>query len=71
VLDAILYIKKIPDANIDAFCKRFLAIIKDFEDKEIKSLVRLALIYPPATRALLGAHIPVILTPPDISPILK
>ena len=29
--------------------------IKDFEDKEIKRLVRLALIYPPATRALLGA----------------
>ena len=55
VLDAIRYIKKIPDANIDASCKRFLAIIKDFEDKEIKRLVRLALIYPPATRALLGA----------------
>jgi hypothetical protein len=50
-----LFIKKIPDANIDASCKRFLAIIKDFEDKEIKRLVRLALIYPPATRALLGA----------------
>ena len=29
--------------------------IKDFKDKEIKRLVRLALIYPPATRALLGA----------------
>lgn len=55
VLDAIRYIKEIPDANIDASCKRFLAIIKDFEDKEIKRLVRLALIYPPATRALLGA----------------
>ena len=55
VLDAIRYIKKIPDANIDVSCKRFLAIIKDFEDKEIKRLVRLALIYPPATRALLGA----------------
>jgi hypothetical protein len=55
VLDAIRYIKKIPDANIDVSCKRFLAIIKDFEDKEIKRLVRLALIYPPATRALFGA----------------
>ena len=29
--------------------------IKDFEDKKIKRLVRLALIYPPTTRALLGA----------------
>ena len=55
VLDAIRYINKIPDAIIDASCKRFLAIIKDFEDKEIKRLVRLALIYPPATRALFGA----------------
>ena len=55
LLDAIRYIKKIPDANIDASCKRFLAIIKDFTDKEINRLVRLALKYPPATRALLGA----------------
>ena len=55
VLDAIRYIKKIPDANIEASCKRFLAIIKNFTDKEINTLVRLALKYPPATRALLGA----------------
>lgn len=55
VLDAIRYIKKIPDAHIEASCKRFLAIIKNFTDKEIKILVRLALKYPPATRALTGA----------------
>jgi hypothetical protein len=55
LLDAIRYIKKIPDANIEASCKRFLAIIKNFTDKEINTLVRLALKYPPATRALLGA----------------
>lgn len=57
VLDAIRYIKKIPDASIEACCKRFLAIIKNFTDKEINTLVRLALKYPPATRALLGALI--------------
>jgi len=55
LLDAIRYIKKIPDASIEASCKRFLAIIKTLNEKEIKTLVRLALKYPPATRALLGA----------------
>lgn len=55
ILDAIRYIKKIPDASIEASCKRFLAIIKNFTDKEINTLARLALKYPPATRALLGA----------------
>jgi hypothetical protein len=57
LLDAIRYVKKIPDANIESSCKRFLAIIKNFSDKDINTLVRLALKYPPATRALLGALI--------------
>lgn len=55
LLDAIRYIKKIPDASIESSCKRFLAIIKDLSDKEITTMTRLALKYPPATRALLGA----------------
>jgi hypothetical protein len=55
LLDSIRYIKKIPDNNIEASCKRFLVIIKSFTDKEINTLVRLALKYPPATRAILGA----------------
>lgn len=55
LLDAIRYIKKIPDASTEEVCKRFLAIIRKFSDKEISTLVRLALKYPPATRALLGA----------------
>jgi hypothetical protein len=54
LLDAIRYIKKIPDTSIEASCKRFLAIIKNFSDKETNTLVRLALKYPPVTRALLG-----------------
>jgi hypothetical protein len=32
-----------------------LAILKDLSAKEISSLIRLALKYPPSTRALLGA----------------
>lgn len=55
LLDVIRYIKKIPDANINTSCKRVLAILKNLSDKEINTLVRLALKYPPATRALLGA----------------
>ena len=55
ILDAVRYIKKIPDASVETSCKRFLAIIKNLSEKETNSLVRLALKYPPATRALLGA----------------
>lgn len=55
LLDAIRYIKKIPDTNIETSCKRLLAIIKSITDKDLNTLVRLALKYPPATRALLGA----------------
>jgi hypothetical protein len=55
LLDAIRNIKKIPDANIESSCKRFLAILEKLSDKEINMIVRLGLKYPPATRALLGA----------------
>ena len=55
LLDAVRYIKKIPDTSIESSCKRFLAILKKLDEKEIKTLVRLALKYPPAVRALLGA----------------
>lgn len=55
LLDAIRYIKKIPDTTISSACRRFLAIIKELSDKDKITVVRLALKYPPATRALLGA----------------
>lgn len=55
ILDAIRYIKKIPDASIENSCRRFLAIIKKLAAKDINTLVRLALKYSPATRALLGS----------------
>jgi len=55
LLDAIRYIKKIPDATIESSCTRFLALLKALSENEIKSLVRLALKYKPALRALLGA----------------
>jgi hypothetical protein len=55
ILDAIRYIKNIPDSNADMSCKRMLVILNNLSDKDKSTLVRLALKYPPATRALLGA----------------
>lgn len=55
ILDALRYIKKIPDASIESSCRRFLSIINNLTNNEKASLVRLALKYSPSTRALLGA----------------
>lgn len=55
ILDAIRYIKKIPDANTTNSCIRFIAILKQLKEKDILLIMRLAIKYPPATRALLGA----------------
>lgn len=55
ILDSIRYIKKIPDTTIERSCKRFLAILKSLSLKETNTIIRLALKYPPSTRALLGA----------------
>lgn len=55
LLDAIRYIKKIPDSSIAAACLRFVTLLKGLSKKEIATLARLAQKYPPATRALLGA----------------
>ncbi len=55
ILDAIRYIKKIPDSTVESSCKRLLSIIKKLSNQDKDTLVRLALKYPPATRALVGA----------------
>jgi hypothetical protein len=55
LLDAIRYIKAIPDTTIDASCKRIMAIIKSLTADDQSLLVKLAVKYPPSTKALLGA----------------
>lgn len=55
LLDAMRYVKKIPDTSIVSACKRFIALIKEQSDDDIKTMIRLAQKYPPATRALFGA----------------
>lgn len=57
ILDAIRYIKKIPDSTVENASKRLLSIIQSLNDKEKTTLVRLALKYPPSTRAILGAFL--------------
>jgi hypothetical protein len=55
LLDAIRFIKEIPDATIDNSCSRLLKLLTDFTQEEQEQIKKLALKYPPATRALLGA----------------
>lgn len=55
ILDAIRYIKKIPDTTITNSCIRFIAILRQLNEKDLLLIMRLAYKYPPATRALLGA----------------
>lgn len=71
ILDAIRYIKKIPDADIKSSCERFLAIIQKLSEKETNTLVRLALKYPPATKALLGALLDELQKTDVTNPLLK
>ena len=54
ILDAIRYIKRIPDTTILDSVTRLLFILKNLSRSEQNSLTRLALKYPPSTRALLG-----------------
>lgn len=55
ILDAIRNIKKIPDTTITNSCIRFIAILRQLNEKNLLLIMRLANKYPPATRALLGA----------------
>lgn len=71
VLDAIRYIKRIPDASISNTCVRFLAILKAYNNNEKATLIKLALKYSPATRALLGALLDEITKENITAPLLK
>jgi hypothetical protein len=55
ILDAIRFVKKIPDTTVAASCKRLLTILQKLTRKEKSTITKLAFKYPPSTRALLGA----------------
>jgi Family of unknown function (DUF6088) len=54
-LDAIKDIKSIPDAEIQTSVKILFGSIKKLNIKQIDELVKYGIMYPPRTRALLGA----------------
>lgn len=55
LLDCIRFIKRIPDTNIVKSISRLSILIDELADNEKEKLVKLAINYPPSTRALLGA----------------
>jgi len=54
-LDALKDIKTIPDAELKTSVKVLGGKIKKLSEKQIKELVQYCIMYPPRTRALLGA----------------
>ena len=55
LLDALNSLKKIPDTSIDEAFRMIKIMIEKLEKKEQQSLAKLALNYPPRTKALIGA----------------
>ncbi len=55
VLDSIRFIKKIPDANTNTSCERLKKVIQGLSVAEQASMLKLAMKYNPASRALTGA----------------
>ncbi|WP_419211112.1 hypothetical protein ACNR9Q_10185 [Maribacter sp. X9] len=54
LLDAIRYIKKIPDTTVGKICIRLMALLRELKTSEQIKLIKLAFKYSSATRALLG-----------------
>jgi len=55
ILDAARTLKKIPDTTLESACKRLLVLICALNLQDKSELARLALKYPTAVRALVGA----------------
>lgn len=55
LLDCVRTVKKIPGTSVEDACMRLRALVAERTDDDRRMLVRLAMKYPPSTRALLGA----------------
>lgn len=55
ILDAFKDMKRISDCSETQAVSRLSAIVKKLNDKQIASLIKYALLYPPRVRALVGA----------------
>jgi len=54
LLDCVRTVKKIPGTSVEDACVRLRALVAERTEGDRRTLVRLAMKYPPATRALLG-----------------
>lgn len=57
LLDSIKSIKRIPDSTPDNSYNRIKAIVKSLDEKNLDSMIKLAMKYNPMTRAIVGAII--------------
>jgi len=71
ILDAIQYIKEIPDSSVELSCKKLMDLIGTLSAREREQLAGLALKYKPATRALAGAILEIKNGPEKAESILK
>lgn len=55
ILDAVKFIKKIPDTTLEKSVYRLREIIKNLDKRNLMLLIDLAVKYPPRVRALAGA----------------
>lgn len=69
LLDAIRYIKMIPDTDMATRCNRLKALLRELDEKRLNTLIRLSLKYSPATRALLGALLEDLFLEIDLRPL--
>lgn len=60
LLDALRFIKSIPDSGLERSLTRCIALIFELDNEQIRNIVRLAKKYPPSTRALLGSILEVL-----------
>jgi len=71
ILDAIQYIKEIPDSSIELSCKKLMNLIGTLTRREKEQFASLSLQYKPATRALAGAILEIKDEPETAEPILN
>lgn len=67
LLDALKDFKNIPDLDSSNVIIRLIKLIKELKDNQLKSMVNLALKYPPRVSALLGAFLESVELNVDIS----
>jgi len=71
ILDAIRFIKRIPDSDVSKSCQRLISIIGMLPEKNLDLLIKYALKYNPGTRALTGAIVEQISTKNNTKQLLE